>query len=156
MSGADAALAWAHAQVGIREDPPGSDRGPEIEAWQARYDVAGLAWCGAFVGVALLHGGVDVPRGIVWVPTIEEWARTGELGFSWHSWAARAPGDLVVFGFGAGGAPDHVGLLDHDREHTLEGNTTTGEPDGVEQVARRLRRGTGVRGCARPPWVTLP
>jgi hypothetical protein len=149
---APVALAWARGHIGVAEDPPGSDNGPQINAWQERYDVAGLAWCGAFAGHALLAAGIDVPRGIVWVPTIEEWARTGTHGFSWHTWEDRAPGDLVVFGFGEDGRANHVGLLDEDRIHTIEGNTPADERGGTECVARRRRDPSQVRGCARPPW----
>jgi hypothetical protein len=152
----EAALDWARAMVGVREDSPGSNRGPEIDEWQRACGLVGQAWCGAFAAAALRVGGVDVPREIVWTPFILEWARDQSNGFSLHDWAEREPGDLVLFAFEAGGDEvQHVGLLDLDRRHTIEGNTSSG-PGGSQvrggTVARRDRCGAGVVGCARPPW----
>jgi hypothetical protein len=42
----------------------------------------------------------------------------------------RKPGDLILFKWpGVSSAPcDHVGMLDHDRVHTIEGNTSRATP----------------------------
>ena len=152
----DTALAWARSKVGVREDPPGSHRGAEIDEWQQACGLIGYPWCGAFVAAALRAAGLVVPREIVWTPTLLEWARTGQHGFSWRAWEDRASGDLVLFSFAKSEwEANHVGLLDLDRRHTIEGNTTSNGSDdeaagGV--VARRDRNGRGVVGCARPAW----
>jgi hypothetical protein len=152
----EAALAWARSHVGVTEQPPGSNRGPEIDRWQQACGLIGHPWCGAFVAAALAAGEVDVPPQIVWTPFIIEWARAGEHGFSLHPWSEREPGDLVLFRFGAREYEvDHVGLLDLDQRHTIEGNTSpgvAGAQAGGGTVARRDRGGAGVVGCARPPW----
>ena len=97
-----------------------------------------------------------VPRKIVWTPTLLEWARAEEHGFTLHSVEERAPGDLVLFSFGNHEREvNHVGLLDLDSRHTIEGNTTVdgcGDETMGGVVARRDRQGVGVIGCARPSW----
>lgn len=154
--GVEVALAWARSKIGVREEPPGSGRGVEIDEWQRACGLVGYPWCGAFVAAALRAAGLDAPREIVWTPTLLEWARTGQHGFSLSAWENREPGDLVLFSFNAREREvNHVGLLDLDRRHTIEGNTTADGSDSEAAggvVARRDRRGTGVVGCARPPW----
>lgn len=151
----DAALSWAQSKIGIREDPPGSRCGPEIDEWQRAYGLIGHPWCGAFVGAALRAGGLKPPPEVVWTPALLEWARNGHHGFSFWHWSQRAAGDLVLFSFAESERVDHVGLLDRDRIHTIEGNTTaegsTAQTAGGV-VARRARRAADVVGCARPPW----
>ncbi len=138
------------------ESPPGSGRGPEIDEWQKACCVLGYPWCGAFVAAALRVAGLSVPWQIVWTPLLLEWARKGEHGFRFHHWAERAAGDLVLFKFGGSEREvDHVGLLDIDLRHTIEGNTSadgTGAQGSGGVVARRDRAGTGAVGCARPRW----
>lgn len=150
-----AALEWARSKIGVREEPPGSRRGPEIDEWLRACGLLAYPWCGAFVAAALRAGGLDSPREIVWTPTLLAWARAGEHGFRLRTWDERAPGDLVLFSFGAEGREvNHVGLLDFDRAHTIEGNTTDGLGAQVDGgvVARRDRAGSGVVACARPSW----
>ena len=152
----EVALEWARSKIGVQDDPPGSARGPEIDEWQEACGLIGYPWCGAFVAAALRAAGLHVPREIVWTPTLLEWARTGEHGFSFYTWQERVPGDLVLFSFGGSEwEVNHVGLLDLDSRHTIEGNTSidgSGDEAGGRVVARRDRGGAGVVGCARPNW----
>lgn len=151
-------LRWCRQQVGVHESPAGSNRGPLVSRWERDFGMDGQPWCGAFVGFALRHvAGIPVPNGIVYTPNIANYARAGTGGFaSLDKWADRKPGDLVLFKFpGVSRDPvDHVGILDSDREHTIEGNTSTG--DGSQNnggiVARRNRGGANVVGCARPRY----
>ena len=147
LGSVEVALEWARSQIGIREDPPGSARGLEIDAWQRACGVVGYPWCGAFVAAALREAGLDVPREIVWTPTLIEWARAEEHGFTFHSWQERAPGDLVLFSFGDHEREvNHVGLLDLDSRHTIEGNTTVdGSGDADHGGRRRPARPAGRR-----------
>jgi hypothetical protein len=152
----EAALAWARSKLGVREEPLGSKRGREIDEWQRACGLLGYPWCGAFVAAALRAGGLEPPREIVWTPTLLEWARAGRHGFTLRPWSERVPGDLVLFSFEkTEWEVNHVGLLDLDRTHTIEGNTTpegsTGHAAGGV-VVRRARSAADVVGCARPPW----
>jgi hypothetical protein len=47
--------------VGLEEAPPGSNRGPDIDAWLLRCGVpVGLAWCAAFASHCVSFGGTNV------------------------------------------------------------------------------------------------
>jgi hypothetical protein len=156
----DAVLAWERSKVGITESPANSNRGAEISKWQR--DVAGIdgqPWCGAFQGYALKHiAGIVISGGVVYTPNIISYAKSGTGGFaSWHSWKDRKPGDLILFKWpGVSSAPcDHVGMLDHDREHTIEGNTSSGDSGSQNNGGGVYRRNRGpefVVGCARPRY----
>jgi hypothetical protein len=153
-------LAWERARVGIVEHPANSNRGPQISQWQR--DVAGIdgqPWCGAFQGYALKHvAGIPIPGGVVYTPNIISYAKTATGGFaSWHPWGGRKPGDLILFKWPgvSNAACDHVGILDSDGQHTIEGNTSS--DDGGSQnngggVYRRERGPRFVVGCARPRY----
>lgn len=149
------AIEWARSQIGISEHSPGPGR-DSILAWLRAYDLTGEAWCGVFVGMALRAGGIIVPRGVIWVPTLLEWARQRHHGFSCHPWEAREAGDVVLFAFEATGSEvQHAGLLAEDRRSTIEGNTTTGRSGAQDRgghVALRRRDAAFVVACARPPW----
>lgn len=54
------ALAWADSQVGKREDPPGSNQGPEVDEYLRAAGVTpGLPWCASGVYWCLLQAGAD-------------------------------------------------------------------------------------------------
>jgi hypothetical protein len=160
----NAAVAFARSMVGISEDPPGSNTGPKIDAWQKACGVHAAPWCGCFVNACLVAGGFPDQEWLRYCPWIEGRARAGEGGWLWTPTAQR--GDLALYGTGIAG---HVGLVTdlgaswRDRE-TVEGNTSNG-PGGSQSnggiVAIRHREQDGslqgfpVRGYARPPWKAV-
>lgn len=160
IGGPGAALAWAHSKAGLREHPPYSNRGPQIDQWE-RDSGGGVGgpWCAYFVAEALRHAGIILPAGAGYTPNLYAWAVSRTHGLNGlYPWSERQPGDLVLFKFPgvSHDVCDHVGILDADREHDWEGNTSNG--DGSQNdggiVARRDRGGADVAGCARPRWVS--
>lgn len=164
--GPGAAIRWALAQVGTKEQPANSNRGPRIDKWQAKFGIEGSAWCGAYAGYALkVHGGVPISDRVVYCPSIEADAKLGVGGWEKFIPADRASeakcGDAVLFDFSVPATePEHVGLLVEPvrggQLHTVEGNTSGG-PGGSQSnggmVAARRDRGIGsVVGFARPRW----
>jgi hypothetical protein len=154
------AIAWAEAQLGTVEDPPGSNRGPKITAWQGAFGswLIGKPWCGVFAGTALRSAGVKVNSRVAGVALICEDAEKGVngwLSFSKDPTTARAGDAVVLFGRGT-----HVGLvIKNDREnkrlHTIEGNTsagTTGSQSNGGGVYKRERPYTHVYGIAVPRY----
>lgn len=151
-SGPAAALAWARDQVGVTESPAGSNRGRKVSAWQRETaGIDGAPWCGAFVGKALLVAGVDITARIVYCPYIVDDGEAGRNGMAKRvRWQDRKPGDLIVFG-----SQQHVGILDSDRTHTIEGNTSagsSGSQDNGGGVFRRDRGSGWVAAVIRPDW----
>lgn len=145
------ALREARRHLGVREDPPGSNRTP-FGVW---FGADGVPWCAIFVsycfsvgaGATLCAGwaGAGVaPCGVAYVPTLEAWLRaTGR----WIVWPPR-PGDIVVYDWD-GGAPDHCGLVERVLADgglaTIEGNA--GPAGGG--VVRLQRAERAVKGFGR-------
>jgi hypothetical protein len=56
------AIDFALSHVGVCEDPVGSDRGPEIDAWAREFgSPLGSYWCALSVGKARKTGGLWIP-----------------------------------------------------------------------------------------------
>jgi hypothetical protein len=61
-TGVEAALDFARRNIGVCEDPVGSDRGPEIDAWAREFgSPVGSFWCALSVGMARKAGGLWIP-----------------------------------------------------------------------------------------------
>ena len=57
------ALDFALTNIGVSEDPVGSNRGPEIDAWASEFgSPPGSFWCALAVAKAQKEGGLWVPK----------------------------------------------------------------------------------------------
>ena len=137
-SGASGALSAAQSQVGVGEQPPGSNDGPQIAQYRTATAGSGVGpWCAYFVSWAAAQAGTplgEAGQGFGSVSALYAWAqRTGRAtpagpGVQPH------PGDLIVWG------GRHIGIVesvDADGSiHTIEGNSSnavsrrTYGPDG--------------------------
>jgi hypothetical protein len=158
-----AALAVALEQVGVREEPAGSNRGARVEAYLASVGLpGGQPWCAAFVHwcfaeAARAHG-VACP-----------FPATGGCGAAWARICATAPARIVraadarrrpalvrpgmAFVLDLGGGAGHSGFVEatgaDGRLHTVEGNTNLGgsrNGEGVFRLARRTLADRALRG----------
>ena len=132
-----AALQVAESQVGVTEQPPGSNDGPQIAeyrtATQGAY--AGAPWCAYFVSWCANQAGApigDHGQGLGSVAEITDWARsTGRLT------QTPAPGELILFG------TEHVGIVKSVNPDgsltTVEGNAS----NGVREETRWPSEATG-------------
>src|SRR6266853_1913365 len=131
------ALDFALSNIGVCENPPGSNRGPEIDAWAREFgSPLGSFWCALAVGKARKEGGLWVPAHDV--GSCNEWvyqARQAKLVSP-----TPVPGAAVVYtnnkGFDDGrylGQLDavHIGLVLRVEpvRMSIEGNTTLGTYD---------------------------
>lgn len=155
----DLVVRFAQAQVGTVEQPPGSNRGPKITAWQQSFGswLVGQAWCGVFAGVCLRQAGVPVNSRIAGVALIEDDARSGANGFkAWTTDPKRVrPADLVVL-FGRGIHVEVVVKVEGGFVHTVGGNTSSGNVGSQNNgggVFARVRSLFDVHGFA---LVDLP
>ena len=131
------ALQVAESQVGVTEQPPGSNDGPQIAqyrtATQGAY--AGAPWCAYFVSWCAAEAGAPIGsqgQGLGSVAEITDWARsTGRLT------QTPAPGELILFG------TEHVGIVKSVNPDgsltTVEGNAS----DGVREETRWPSEATG-------------
>jgi CHAP domain len=136
-SAGQTALQVAETQVGVTEQPPGSNDGPQIAqyrtATQGAY--AGAPWCAYFVSWCAAEAGAPIGsqgQGLGSVAEITDWARsTGRLT------QTPAPGELILFG------TEHVGIVKSVNPDgsltTVEGNAS----NGVREETRWPSEATG-------------
>lgn len=158
--GPAAAIAYARKHVGMIENPPGSNRGPTIDKWNKLCGVPpgpNAFWCGTACNAFLMAAGFPLQSWLRYCPWIEQRAKSGAEGWSWHS--TPRPGDLVLYG---AGEAKHVGLVERASGgviHTYEGNTSAGAGGSQNNGGGLFRRtrsprdpGFPIRGYARPPY----
>jgi hypothetical protein len=166
-AGPKAAIAYGKKQVGVSESPPGSNRGPKIDAWNRAVGTPpgpNAFWCGAFVNACLHAGGLPDQSFLAYCPSIEARARGGAGGWSWHSKLADGtPGDLVIYTEpSSGSVAAHVELVVTASPFDVIGGNTSANPGSGSQsnggcVAEHRRdpnnRMLKFKGYARPPWT---
>ena len=150
------ALAHAITQIGVKEDPPGSNKGKEVEAYLRSVGLpGGYAWCAAFVYWCHQQAAdeLEIPNPVYRTAGVmEHWRnchlRGGKrLDREKTNIANIKPGMIFVMDFGGG--KGHTGIVESvDVEKRMvfciEGNTNeAGHREGIA-VMKRVR-----------PWVTL-
>src|SRR5258708_16281296 len=136
-TGIDKAIDYARRHIGVCEEPPGSNRGPEIDAWAQEFgSPLGSFWCALSVGKARKEGGLWIPS--YDVGACNEWVLQGtRAGLVTKD---PVPGAAVVYTNGqvvSGGRYDgqhnavHIGLVLRVQPVLLsiEGNTVLGAFD---------------------------
>jgi len=122
-SPADAICSIASGEVGVSEQPPGSNDSPRIAQYRTAAAGSGVGpWCAYFVSWVARQAGEplgDTGEGFGSVDQLYAWAqRTGRAVPNGPGVVPR-PGDLVVF-------HEHVGIVDQvlpgGRIETIEGN----------------------------------
>ena len=148
MTVREKALRKAIPELGVHEEPPGSNSGPRVRQYQAATNLGGTGWpwCMAFVCWCYKQAGHPLPYPTASVGAFLNWA--GGVGD-----IVRRPfrGDLVCYRFDADNWPDHVGIVERvlavrwrGREfvgwvRTIEGNTSLTSNDNGGKVMRRTR-----------------
>jgi hypothetical protein len=125
-TGGSGALAAAQSQVGVAEQPPGSNDGPQIAQYRTATAGSGVGpWCAYFTSWAAAQAGVplgEAGQGFGSVSALYAWAqRTGRATAAGPG-VQPNPGDLIVWG------GRHIGIVesvDADGSiHTIEGNSS--------------------------------
>jgi hypothetical protein len=139
----------AVSQIGTVESPRNSNRGEQVQRYQAATTVAGTGWpwCVAFRRWCRDTAGVDRGgyRG-AYVPHLELWARKA------GKWRTRPSiGADVIFDWDGDGVGDHVGIVEKVSPFvTVEGNTQAGargdQSNGGGVWRRTDRQHTTIRG----------
>jgi hypothetical protein len=124
-----ARVALALRELGVAEDPPGSNDSARIAEYRTATARSGVgpwwayftSWIGAQAGTPLGAGG----QGEGYVPTMANWLR-GDGRYVTPTQGTPRPGDLVFFDWERDGELDHIGLVESvtadGRVHTIEGN----------------------------------
>lgn len=135
------ALRIAQTQVGVKEDPPGSNWGPKVRRYLAAAGIKVPApWCAAFVTWCYAQAGkkLTFPNRAS-VGFFEDWAK--KEGF-----LVTKPqrGDLVVYRWDDDDWPDHIGFIEKVtaikwNSKEFAGRATTIEGNWDNQVKRGTR-----------------
>ena len=147
----EALLALARDQLGIKENPPDSNR-VLYNTWYYGQEVSGGAypWCMAFVQWVFHQTGVPLPARTASCSAL---MRAAQKKGAWVTEDFR-PGDVVVYDFsGKKGAPVHCGIVERVAKTgvtAIEGNTSAGNDANGGQVQRRERASRMVVGAVRP------
>jgi hypothetical protein len=147
------ALLAAASQVGVREEPKNSNRGPAVDRYLTRTGVSlGLAWCCAFTYWCFDEAAKQLGRANPVVKTagcLAHWRRAPGAGATCIERANAVadpalvqPGQVFIMDFGAG--KGHTGFVEAvvgGQVRTIEGNTDasmTREGGGVYRLTRKL------------------
>lgn len=160
-AGAATAIEWALRQVGITENPAGSNWGHPVEDWILRTGYSANLphppWCGCFVHEAVVEiGAAAIPVGIRlgFGPAIIADARAGANGLHAVPFAEAQAGDILSYWNG-----EHIGLCrgrpTGSTIPTVEGNTSpssAGSQYNGGCVAAKSRGVGDVTVVARPNY----
>lgn len=127
----------ASAEVGVREQPPGSNDGARIAQYRQATAGSGVGpWCAYFASWVTAQAGVPIGpegRGEGWVPNVEQWAKDTGRWLPSGSGGAQV-GDLIVFDRNGDGLTDHIGVVSGVR---ADGGVDTVEGNSGDAVSRR-------------------
>lgn len=150
MASAKDLLDKARSQLGVAENPPGSNQ-VLYASWAG---IPGLAWCGAFVSWCFAEVGMaaEVPT-FVWTPSGAQFFRSrGQYG------GEPRIGAVVFFRWPEVGRISHVGLVEAVRDDgsivTIEGNTDERGGSTGGKVMRHVRRAF-IDGYGYPSYSEL-
>lgn len=155
MEQAQTLLELARRELGITENPAGSNRVKYNTAYYGRPVSGAYPWCCVFLwwlfreaGLSALFcgGGKTASCGV-----LADWARRHGQFVT----GSYRTGDLVLLRF-TGTVIQHVGLVERVREDgalvTIEGNTGAGNDANGGAVQRRVRNLSAAAGAYRPAY----
>ncbi|MGE0025691.1 MAG: CHAP domain-containing protein [Thermoleophilia bacterium] len=155
-----AALPFARAELGVKEDPAGSNDGPRVRVFRLGHRRE--PWCADFGEWALEQAGWERPDwNWSFCPSWLEAARKCRRGMRLLTSSERPqPGDIALYDWGHDGTADHFGLVETVQSFTsftaIEGNTSVGNDSNGGQVMRRGRSRSDVAGFIRLPLIPVP
>ncbi len=164
MATAQELVAKAASQIGVKENPSGSNR---VKYWDYYKEKTGVnlqsnPWCAAFVTWCMGQvGGWKVTKDegrFRYCPSLVNWAKNNG---QWLDREAKPkPGDIIIFSNKSRAC--HVGIVESRPNSyeviTIEGNTSTTSNDNGGAVMRRTRTygkvGSSwyILGFIRTPW----
>jgi len=141
--------AIAAAELGVSEQPPGSNDAPRIAEYRTATANSGVGpWCSYFVSWVAANAGVPIGpngQGEGWVPSVRTWAES-QGRYIPVGQGAPAVGDLVVFDRTGTGVLDHIGIV---TGVAADGGIQTIEGNSGDAVSARSYGPGGYAGLVR-------
>lgn len=157
MTRAEKLLDIARREIGVTEEPAGSNR-VKYNTWFYGREVSGAAypWCCAFVCWVFDRAGcLGLLRKTGGCTTLLNWFKArGRL----VPVKEAKPGDVVFYQFDSDAYADHVGIVeraDRNGVTAIEGNTSVSSDDNGGAVMRRNRRWNVILAVARPAYESV-
>lgn len=153
MATAEKVLSIARQEIGVKEEPPNSNR-VKYNTWYYGREVSGAAypWCMAFVQWVFAQAGVKLPIKTASCGALMNAAK--KVG----QWVTKdyRPGDVVIYDFPGGAATDHTGIVSGVGRlgvTAIEGNTSqAGSQSNGGMVCRKTRPYSQIVGAVRPNY----
>jgi hypothetical protein len=153
-------LEVARSQIGVMEQPPGSNHGPEVDNYLRAVGLnptgGGFAWCVAFVYWCFKQAADALQQPNPMIKTagvLDHWRKAGQQGIR-RILADQATDNPVfvkpgqIFVISTGGGQGHTGLVElvkGGKLTTIEGNTNNGgSREGVGVFRRDSRKITQI------------
>lgn len=140
------ALLVAERELGVREDPAGSNTGARVKQYQAAATpgTTGYPWCAAYVTWTLRQVGWKVKfANMAYVPAWVAAAHSGRYPFFVIPASEVEAGDIACYDWQHDRVADHIGWargpVRNGKIATIEGNTSQGNQSNGGQVQHRER-----------------
>lgn len=142
-SGGAGVLAAVQREVGVAEQPPGSNDSPRIAQYRQATAGSGVGpWCAYFTSWAAREAGMplgETGQGFGSVDALYAWAQRAGRAVPNGPGVVPRPGDLIVW-------DEHIGVV----ESVLpDGSVQTIEGNSSDQVARRTHEAGSALGYVR-------
>lgn len=142
-SGGAAVLAAAQREVGVAEQPPGSNDAPRIAHYRKATAGSGVGpWCAYFTSWAAREAGMPVGengQGFGSVDALYAWAQRAGRAVPNGSGVVPRPGDLIVW-------DEHIGIVEGVKP---DGSIATIEGNSSDRVSRRVHPARSALGYVR-------
>jgi hypothetical protein len=136
-------LAAAQREVGVAEQPPGSNDGPRIAQYRQATAGSGVGpWCAYFTSWAAREAGTplgDQGQGFGSVDALYAWAQRAGRAVPNGPGVVPRPGDLIVW-------DEHIGVVESVQP---DGSVATIEGNSSDRVSRRVHEAGSALGYVR-------
>jgi hypothetical protein len=142
-SGGAGLVAAAQREVGVAEQPPGSNDSPRIAAYRRATAGSGVGpWCAYFTSWAAREAGMplgDNGQGFGSVDALYSWAQRAGRAVPNGPGVVPRPGDLIVW-------DEHIGIVESVQP---DGSIATIEGNSSDRVSRRVHPASSALGYVR-------
>jgi hypothetical protein len=142
-SGGAGLLAAAQREVGVAEQPPGSNDSPRIAAYRRATAGSGVGpWCAYFTSWAAREAGMPLGnngQGFGSVDALYGWAQSAGRAVTNGPGVVPRPGDLIVW-------DEHIGIVEGVQP---DGSIATIEGNSSDRVSRRVHPASSALGYVR-------